>query len=154
MGIVKKYRPFRMYCCCSVAKLCLTLCNPMDYGTSGFPVQHQLLELAQTHVYWVSDAIHPLISSSVIPFSSCPQSFPASGSFLRSQFFATGCQSIGASASASVLPMTIEGWSLLGLTGLISLLSEGLSRVFSSTTVWKHQFFGSWLAFFMVQLCL
>ena len=83
---------------------------------------------------------YPTISSSVFHFSSCLQSFPASGSFLVSQFFG---QNIGASASASVLPMNIQDWFPLGLTGLISLLSKGLSRVFSSTTVQKHQFFGA-----------
>ena len=83
---------------------------------------------------------HSTISSSVIPFSSCPQSFPASVSFPVSQLFASDGQNIG--ASASVLPMNIPGWFPLGLTGLISLHSKGLSRVFSSTTVWKHQFFG------------
>ena len=83
------------------------------------------------------------ISSSVVPFSSCPQSFPASGSFKMSQFFASDGQSIGVSASASVLPINIQGWFPLGLTGWISLLSKGLSRVFSNTTVWKHQFFGA-----------
>ena len=86
---------------------------------------------------------HPAISSSVTPFSSCPQSFLASGYFPMSQLFALNGQSIGASASASVLPMTIQGWFPLGLTGLISLQSKGLSRVFSNTTVWKHQFFGT-----------
>ena len=85
---------------------------------------------------------HPTISSSVIPFS-CFQCFPASGSFLMSWLLASGSQSIGASASASVLPMNIQSWFPLGLTGLISLLSKGLSRVFSSTTVWKHQFFSA-----------
>ena len=86
---------------------------------------------------------HPTSSSSVIPFSSCLQSFPASGSFPVSQFFASGGQSIGASASASVLPMNISDWFPLGWTGWISLLSKGLSRVFSNTTVQKHQFFGA-----------
>ena len=89
---------------------------------------------------------HPTISSSVIPFSSCLQSFPASGSFPVSQFFASGGQSIGALASASVLPMNIQDWFPLGLTGWISLLSKGLSRVFSNTTVQKHQFFGTQLS--------
>ena len=92
---------------------------------------------------------HPTISSSVVPFSSCPKSFAASGSFhLRlflSQLFASGGQTIGASASASVLPVNIQGWFPLGLTGLISLLSKGHSRVFSSPTVQKHQFFLSLL---------
>ena len=86
---------------------------------------------------------HPTNSSSVIPFSSCLQSFPASGSFQMSQFFASGGQSIGASASASVLPMNIKHWFPLGWTGWISLQSKGLSRVFSNTTVQKHQFFGA-----------
>ena len=83
---------------------------------------------------------HPTISSSVIPFSSCLQSFPASGSFPVSQLFISGGQSTGASASASVLPMNIQGWFPLELTGLISLRSKGLLRVFSNTTVQKHQF--------------
>ena len=93
----------------------------------------------------LSQWCHPTISSSVVPFSSCLQSFPASRSFLMSQLFASGDQSIGASAlaSASVLPMNIRDWSSLGLTGLISLKSKGLSRVFSSTTAQKHQFFGA-----------
>ena len=86
---------------------------------------------------------HPTISSSVIPFSSCLPSFPASGSFLRSQLFASGGQSIGTSASASVLPMNIQDWFPLGLIGWISLQSKGLSRVFSNTIVQKHQFFGA-----------
>ena len=84
---------------------------------------------------------HPTLSSSVVPFSSCPQSFPASGSLLMSQFFTSGGQRIGISASASVLPMNIPDWSPLRLTGLISLQSKGLSRVFNTTTVQKHQFF-------------
>ena len=86
---------------------------------------------------------HPTISSSVIPFSSRLQCFPASGSFPMSRLFESGGQSIGTSASASVLPMNIQGWFPLGLTGLIFLLSKWLSRVFSSTTVWRHQFFSS-----------
>ena len=91
---------------------------------------------------------HPTISSSVIPFSSCLQSIPASGSFLMSRFFASGGQSIG--TSASVLPMNIQDWFPLGLTDLISLQFKGLSRLFSNTTVQKHQLWCS--AFFMVQL--
>ena len=86
---------------------------------------------------------HPTISSSVVPFSSCPQSFPASGSFQMSQFFASGGQSIGVLASASVLPMNIQDWFPLGGTDWISLQSKGLSRVFSNTTVQKHQFFSA-----------
>ena len=89
---------------------------------------------------------HPTISSSVIPFSSCLQSFPASGSFQMSQFFSSGGQSIGVSASASVLPMNIQDWFPLGWTGWISLQSMGLSGDFFNTTVQKHQFFGTQLS--------
>ena len=91
----------------------------------------------------LSQWCHPKISSSVAPFSSCLQSFPASGSFLKSWLFTIGGQSIGASASASGLLMNIQGWFPLGLTGLISLQFKGLSRVFSNTTVRKHQFFST-----------
>ena len=89
---------------------------------------------------------HPTISSSVVPFSSCPQSFPTSGSFQMSHFFTSGGQRIGVSASASVLPMNVQDWFPLGLAGWISLQSKGLSRVFSNTTVQKHQFFGARLS--------
>ena len=89
---------------------------------------------------------HPTISSSVITFSFCLSSFPAPGSFPMSQFFASGGQSIGASASASVLPMNIQDWFPIGLTGLISLQSKGLSRVFFNTTAQKHQFFSTQLS--------
>ena len=91
---------------------------------------------------------HTIISSSVILFSSCLQSFPASGSFQMSQFFASGGQSIGASASVTVLPMNIQVWFPLGMTGLSSFLSKGFSRVFSNTTDQKHQFCGTQLASF------
>ena len=94
---------------------------------------------------------YPTIPSSAIPFSSCPQSFPASGSFQASQLFTSGGQNIGVSASTSVLPMNIQDWFPLGWTGWISLQSKGLSRVFSNTTVQKHQFFWH-SAFFIVQL--
>ena len=93
----------------------------------------------------LSQWCHPTISSSVIP-SSCLQSFPASGSFQMSHFFASGGQSIGVSASAWVLPMNIQDWFNLGWTGWISLKSKGLSRVFSNTTVQKHQFFSTQLS--------
>ena len=129
----------------SVAQSCPTLCDPMDCNTPGSPVHHQLLGLAQTHVHWVSNAIqpsHPLRDEKVsYPFSSCLQSFPATGSFPMSQFSASDGQNIGASASASVIPMNIWDWFHLGLTGWISLQSKGLSKVFSNTTVQKHQFF-------------
>ena len=94
----------------------------------------------------LSRGCHPAISSSVIPFSSCLQSFSASGSFQMGQFFASGGQSIGVSASTSVLPVNIQDWSPLGWTGWISLQSKGLSRVFPNTTVQKHQFFGAQLS--------
>ena len=126
---------------CSAAQSCPTLCDPMDCSTPDFPVLHHLPELAQTRP--LSQWCHPTISPSVVPFSSCLQSFPASGSFQRSQFFISDGQSIGVSASASVLPTNIQDQFPLGLTGLISLQSKRLSRVFSNTTIWKHQFFGT-----------
>ena len=121
------------------------LCEPMDNTMQDFPVNHQLPELMQTHVP-SSQWCYPTNSFSVIPFSSCLQSFPTSGSFPISQFFVSGGQSIGVSASASVLPMNIQDWFPLGWTGLISLQSKGLSRVFSNTTVQKHQFFSAQLS--------
>ena len=124
----------------SVARSCPTLCDPMDCSMPGFPVRHRLPELAQTHVHWVGDAIH-IILFSVFPFSSRPQSFPASGFFPVSQFFASGSQSTGVSASVSVLPINIKDWFPLGLNSLISLQSKGLSGVFSNTTAQKYQFF-------------
>ena len=131
--------------CCSVTQSCPTLCGPMDCSMPGFPVLHHLPEFAQTHVCWVGRC-HPTISFSVIPFSSCPQSFPASGAFPMSQFFISGGQSIGVSASASVLPMNIQDWFPLRWAGWVSLQSKGLSRVFSNTAVQKHQFFGTQLS--------
>ena len=89
---------------------------------------------------------HPIISSSVVPFSFCPQSFPPSGSFQMSQLFASGGQSIGISASTSVLTINTQDWSPLGWTGWTSLQSKGLSRVFSNTTVQKHHFFSTQLS--------
>ena len=128
--------------CFSVPKSCPTLCDSMNCRTPMLPcpspsprVCSNPCPLSQWH--------HPTISSSVTPFSSCLQSFPASRSFPMSQLFTSGCQNIGASASASVLPMNMQGRFPLGLTGLISLQTKGLSRVFPSTTVQKHQFFGS-----------
>ena len=113
----------------------------MDCNTPGFPVLHHFLELAQTHVHWVGDSLHPPLLSSVIPFSSCLQSFPVSGHVLMIQHFISGGQSIR--ASASVLLMNIRDWFPLGWTGFISLQPGGLSRVFSNTTVHKHHFFGT-----------
>ena len=111
----------------------------MNCSAPGFPVLHYSPRVCSNSCP-LNQWCHPTISSSVATFSSCPQSFPASRSFPVSQLFASGGQSIGASASASVLPMNIQGWFPLGLTGLITFLSKRLSRVLSSTTVQKHQF--------------
>ena len=120
---------------------CPTLCNPKDYSMPGFLILNYLLEFALTHVHWASDTIQPSYLSSFVPFTSFPQSFPALGSFAISWLFAAGAQSIG--ASASVFLMNIQGWFPLELTDLISLLSKGLLRIFSSTTNEKHQFFST-----------
>ena len=125
----------------SVTQSCPTLCDPMNHSTRGLPVHHQLPEFTQTHVHRVGDVIQP--SHPVFPFSSCPQSLWASGSFPMSQLFEWGGQSTGVSASASVLPRNTQNWSLLGWTSCISLQSKELSRVFSNTTVQKHQFSGA-----------
>ena len=117
----------------------------MNQSTQGLPVHHQFLEFAQTRVHWVSDAVqpsHPLLSPSPPAFTlSQRQSL-----FQRCQLFASGGQSVGLSASTSVLPMNTQDWSPLGLVGWISLQSKGLSRVFSNTTVQKYQFFGAQLS--------
>ena len=120
---------------------CLTLRDPMNRSTPGLPVHHQLPEVTDSRPS--SQWCHPTISSSVIPFSSCPQSLPASESFPMSQLFAWGGQSTGISASASFLPKKSQGWSPSEWTGWISLQSKGPSRVFSNTTVQNHQFFGT-----------
>ena len=128
----------------------------MDYSTPGFPVHHELLELCSNSCP-SSQWCHLTISSSVVPFSSHLQSFPASGSLPNSQLFTSGSQSIGVSGSASVLPMNIQDWFPLGWTGLISFKSKGLSRVFSNTTVQKHQFFGlsnGFSASIVIVMCL
>ena len=116
---------------CSVAQSCLTLCDPMDCSMPGFSSPRYCSNSCP-----FSQWCHSAISSSVVPFCSCLQSFPASGSFQMSQFFTSGDQSIGVSASTSVLPKNSWGWSPLGLTGLISLQAKGLSRV-SSNTSWR-----------------
>ena len=130
----------------SVVQLCPTLCDPMDCSMPGLPVHHQIPELAQAHVHWVGDAIQP----------SHPLSSPSPPAFNLSQYqglywwvssLHQVAKSTGASASALVLPVNIQDWFPLGLTDCISLQSKGLSRVFSNTTVQKHQFFGA-------QLCL
>ena len=128
---------------CSVTKSCPTLCNPVDCNMPGFPVLHCLPEFARTHVHWVSDAIqpsHPLLSPSPLP-----SIFPSIRVFSNDQLLASGGQSFGVPASASTLPMNIQGWFPLGLTSLI-LLSKGLSIVLSNTTVQEHQFFGMQLS--------
>ena len=122
---------FLICCYCSVAKSCSTLCHPMNCSTSGFPVLHYLPESAQTYVHWICDAIQP----------SHPLSTPSSPAFNLSQHkglfkwvTSSGGQSIGASASASVLPVNIQDWFPLGWTGRISLQPKGLSRVYSNNT--------------------
>ena len=136
--------------CCSVASLCLTLCNSMDCSTPDFPVLHDLLEFGQTHVCWVDDAIQPSHLLSPAPFSSCLQHFPVPRSFPMSRLFASGSQSTRASASATVLPVSIQSWFPLGLTGLISLLSKRLLSLLSlhnsKASVFQHS------ALYMIQL--
>ena len=124
----------------SSAQWCPTLCNLVDWSMPGLPVPSPTpgVYLNSWPLSWWC---LPTISSSVILFSSRLQSFPASGSFPMSQLFSSQYQSTG--ASAEVLLMNIQGWSPLRLTDLISLLSKGLSRLFSSTTIWKHQFFNT-----------
>ena len=127
--------------CCSITQLCPILHNPMEGSTTGLPVPHQLPSWCPSHQW-----CHPTISSSVVPSSSCLQSFPASGSFPMSQFYESSGHCIGASTSASVLPMNTQDWFPLGLIDLISLQSKGLPRLFSNITVQKHQFFGAQLS--------
>ena len=126
----------------SVTQSCPTLCDFRN--ATCFPVHHQLPEFAQIHAHQVGDDNQP--SHPIIPFTSCLQSFPASGSSPVSQFFTSGGQRIGVSASTSVLPMNIQDWFPLGLTGWISLQSKGLTRVFPNTTVQMHQLFGAQLS--------
>ena len=131
----------------SVTQSCPTLCDPMHCSTPGFPIHHRLPELTQTDVHHVGDAIqpsHPLSSPSPPAFNLSQ----SQGFFQMSWFFTSGGQSIGVLASASVLPMNIQDLFPLGWTGWISLQSKGLLRVFSNTTVWKHQFFGAQLSLY------
>ena len=124
----------------SVAQSCPILCNPMNHSTPGLPVHHQLQEFTQTHVHRVGDAIqpsHPLLSPSP------PAPNPSQHQSLFQWVFTWGGQSTGVSALASFLPKKSQGWSPSEWTGWISLQSKGLSRVFSNTTVQKHQFFGA-----------
>ena len=129
----------------SVTQSWPTLCDPMDCCMPGIPCPSPIPRACSNSCpssHWC----HPTISSSVVPFFSCLQTLPASGSFSISQFFAAGGQSIEALASASVLPMNIQDWFPLRLTGLISLQSKGPSKFFSNTAVQKHQFLGPQLS--------
>ena len=128
-------------CCCSVTKSSQTLCDPTDCSIPCTRLPCSPSPGACSNSCPLSQWCYSTISSPAASLSSCLQSFPASGSFPMSQLFESDGQSIRASASASVLPMNIQGWFPLGLTGVTSLLFMGLSRVFSSTTIQKHQFF-------------
>ena len=121
--------------------LCLTLCDAIDCGMPEFLILHYFLEYALTRIHWVHHAIQPSCLL-VIPFSS-PQSFLASGSFPMSRLFASSSQSNGTATSASVLPMNIQGWFCIELTGLISLLSKELLSFLQHHRIQKHQFFGT-----------
>ena len=128
----------------SVTQSCLTLCHPMDHSTPGLPVHHQLPEFTQTNVHRVSDAIQPSHSlSSPSPPAPNPSQHQSLFQWVNS---AWGGQSTGVSALASSLPKNTQGWSPSEWTGWISLQSKGLSRVFSNTTVQKHQLFGAHLS--------
>jgi len=127
-----------------VAQSCLTL-RPHGLQHARLPCPSPIPKVCSSSCP-LSRWCHPTISSSIVPLSSCLQSFPASGSFPMSQFFQSGGQSIRALPSASVLPMNIQDWLLSGLIGWISLQSKGPSRVFSNTTVQKHQFFSTQLS--------
>ena len=132
-------------CCCSLSKPYPTLCDPMNGSMPGLPDHHQLPEFTQTHFHRVGDAIqpsHPLPS----PSPPAPKPLPESESLPMSQLFAWGGQSTGVSALVSYLPENNQEWSPLEWTGWISLQSKGLSRVFSNTTVQKHQFSGTQLS--------
>ena len=126
---------YRWEYCCSVAKSCLTLCDPMDCSMPGLPVRSPSPRFCPSSCP-LNRWCYPTILSSATLFSFCLQSFPASGSFPKSQVFESGGQSTG--ASPSILPMNIQDWFPLELTIWICLQSKGLSRVFSSTTIWKH----------------
>ena len=132
---------FILYQFSSVTQSCPTLCDPMNHSTPGLPVHHQLPESTQTHAPRVSDTIQP--SHLCHPLLLLPPIPPSIRVFPMSQLCAWGGQSIRVSASASVLPVNTQDWSPLGWTGWISLQTKGLSRVFSNTTVQKHQFFGA-----------
>ena len=133
-----------------MAKLCPTVCDPMDCSTSGSSVLHCLLEFAQIHIYWIwcchwSWCCYLTTSLLAGLFSFCLQSFPASGSFPMSWLFTLGGQSIGALASISLLPMNIQNWFPLGLTDLISLQSKGLSKLSSILTSQYTKIISTWI---------
>ena len=130
-----------MTCCCSVAQLCPTLCNSMDCSTPGLSVPHDLLKFDQVHVHRIDGAIQP--SHPLTPSSPSALNLSQHQGLPMSWLFTSDNQDTGSSASASVLPMSIQVWFTLRLTSLVSLLSRKLSGVFSSTTVRRHQFFGA-----------
>ena len=136
---------FSILWCCLVAQLCLILCNPMDCSMPVLSVPHHLPKFAEVCVHCIGDAIQPSHPLTFSPPSALLRPLPSNRTFPMSQLFASDNQKTGISASASVLPRSIRGWSLLRLTGLISLLSKGLSGVFSSTILRRHQFFGAWV---------
>ena len=127
-------------CYCSLTQSCLTLCDPIDCITLGLPISNRLLKFFQVHVNCMSEGIQP--SHPLSLFLLLPSIIPNIEDFLISQLFASDDQNTGVSASAPVLPVNIQGWCPLRLPGLISLLSNALSGVFSCTTVQRHQFFG------------
>ena len=127
-----------------VSQSCPTLCNPMDCSMPGLPVPYHLLELAQTHVHWVGMPSNHLFLCR--PLLLLPSIFPSNRVFSNEAVFHIRWPKSKFSASASVLPMNIQDWFPLGWTGWITLLSKGLSRIFSNTTVQKHQFFGAQLS--------
>ena len=140
---------WKNHCCCSVANSCPALWDLMNCSMTGFASAFTIQPSPSPGVCSNSCPLsrwcHPTISFSFDPFSSCFQSFSASGSFPMSRLFTSNGQNIGASVSTLVLPMNIQCWFPLGLTVLISFLYEGLSRVFSSITVQRHKFFGAQL---------
>ena len=127
--------------CYSVIKSCPSFWDPINCSMPGLPILHYLPEFAQIHIHWVNDAIQPFHPLS--PPSPSALNASQHQSLFQCQLFTSAGPGIGASASASILPMNIQGWVLLGLTGLISLKSTGLSRIFSRTTIWKPHFFGT-----------
>ena len=142
VGLVVQYLKNLFYSCFVVVQLPsrVWLCSSMDCSMPGFFLCPSLSPKVCSNSCLLNQWGHPTVSSSVSPFSSWLHPFPKSGSLPIRQLFASGGQSIGASVSASVFPMNIQDWFSLGLTGLLSLQSRGPSRVFSSTTVWKHRF--------------